>query len=228
MSTRATYRFEHPNAAPITYYIHHDGFLEGAARYLLAACLHTNARGHLPEQFLRANDRAEFTCDHRAHSDTQYHYTIDANHQLLAEQRVSFTTTWRTAYFGPLIDFIRAYAGIQLVRFNNRYLNKNGAGLLALHQLGLASHAFDKGWTGNAGSHTNDTWNLYRLYVQAFGADAISERIRASIEAADQILCKTWESTYGANAYEEWRRAFRTQALTEPSAQPTNLIANHQ
>ena len=79
MSTRATYRFEPDSngiTAGTTFYIHHDGYPEGAAAYLYAMLDHGNTHGGLADRFHRANERAELTSSHYVHGDTDYRYTI--------------------------------------------------------------------------------------------------------------------------------------------------------
>jgi hypothetical protein len=85
MSTRATYRFEdgpkpydYLRHGPITFYVHHDGYPAGAALYFYQMLTHERERGNggLAEQFIRANEGAEFTRSHSAHGDTEYRYDI--------------------------------------------------------------------------------------------------------------------------------------------------------
>lgn len=88
MSTRATYRFrtagraEYNRHGPITFYIHHDGYEDGAAVYfwrMLVGDQSRGVRGGLPERFLRANTGAEFTSSHEAHGDTEYRYDVEGS-----------------------------------------------------------------------------------------------------------------------------------------------------
>ena len=76
---RATYQFK-DDRLDITFYIHHDGYPTGAARYFkkmrdyedkMKTCNHG-----LAEVFFRANDNAEFTQSHEYHGDTDYQYTL--------------------------------------------------------------------------------------------------------------------------------------------------------
>lgn len=86
MSTRATYRInparrdEYARHRGITFYIHHDGYEDGAAVYfwrMLTGDASRGVRGGLAERFLRANLGAEFTSSHEAHGDTEYRYDLE-------------------------------------------------------------------------------------------------------------------------------------------------------
>ena len=81
MSTRATYEFNWLQCGKqcrTTFYIHHDGYPEGAAAYIYRSMC-SGCHGGLPERFLRENGRAEFTNSHSIHGDTEYRYTITIN-----------------------------------------------------------------------------------------------------------------------------------------------------
>ena len=80
MSTRATYGFEdrHGNTI-VTYYIHHDGYPQGAAMYFWNMCnvLLKGTSANLATVFCNANERAEVTTSHEAHPDTEFRYQVD-------------------------------------------------------------------------------------------------------------------------------------------------------
>ena len=91
MSTRATYEIDRT-----TFYIHHDGYLEGAAYYFWLAIREYSRLAehdcHLPFEpagdgfkgaFYRANRKAEITESHAAHGDTEYRYTLNTADMLL-------------------------------------------------------------------------------------------------------------------------------------------------
>lgn len=77
MSTRATYEID-----GFTFYIHHDGYPEGAAMYFNNALKWPQqAEERAPnasfaDDFMRANPRAELTESHDAHADTEFRYTV--------------------------------------------------------------------------------------------------------------------------------------------------------
>lgn len=103
MSTRATYSFEN-----VTYYIHYDGYPEGAAQYIQAALL-ADGRGGLQSQFLRANELAEITESHGIHGDTEYRYTFSKD-RVVAEKEVKDRDGEFQVFFnGTVYEFINIY-----------------------------------------------------------------------------------------------------------------------
>ena len=95
MSTRATYQINdkryNNETRKMTFYIHHDGYKEGAAHYfynMIETLTGTgegykaNSKGGNIEAFLRANYNAEITESHNAHGDTEYRYTLNADNTL--------------------------------------------------------------------------------------------------------------------------------------------------
>lgn len=191
MTTRATYQISVPNSRPITFYIHCDGYPQGAAHYFLKACLLEGARGGLAEQFLRANARAEFAGDHAHYGDTEYRYTVDGQHRLRMDARVNFTESWECKYLGSLADFIEAKTGTKLLRFQGRYMTSDMAGAHALQILERVSHALSIGMTGNASAHVGDARKLAEAYSAAFGQGDVLTKIEAAIEAAERAIKDT-------------------------------------
>ena len=131
MSTRATYQIN-----DTIFYIHHDGYVEGAAAYLLNMCRACNVidntgesfqvidrgqtRGGLEFAFIRGNGNCEPTDSHEAHEDTEYRYVVtsgkglsfmDSEPMLKAYARVNFSDNWKTIYDGTLAYFINKYVG---------------------------------------------------------------------------------------------------------------------
>lgn len=119
MSTRATYKID-----GVTFYIHHDGYPEGAASYFdamlkasleLEDCGYERSRyaGGYAEQFLRANDRAEFTHSHEMHGDTEYRYNLDGRGNLTAYKRTSGwgcdEPEFECFYVGPVHEFVNQH-----------------------------------------------------------------------------------------------------------------------
>ena len=114
MGTRATYQFQATNFAPSqTFYIHWDGYPEGAAVYFEAMLKCENSRSGLAGQFFRANELAEFTESHKLHADTEYRYNIsyDGNGEAVVEmlKRVDFGDTWERSLPMPIEQFIEMY-----------------------------------------------------------------------------------------------------------------------
>jgi len=129
MSTRATYEFQATkriyrdgqnwhDAPDITLYVHHDGYLAGAAAKLdFDGAICTTA-----ESFIRHNAKAEITDSHDSHGDTDFRYTVywddrGSRAQILAEKRYYANTEdnesgkdyWKPVFDGALISFIIAY-----------------------------------------------------------------------------------------------------------------------
>lgn len=87
MSTRATYHFP---ATRTTFYIHSDGYPDGAAGYLFRALVfeadmgfggfeesYAKSAGGFADRFHRANHRAELTTSADDHGDLEYRYTVE-------------------------------------------------------------------------------------------------------------------------------------------------------
>ena len=129
MSTRATYQINDK-----IFYIHHDGYVEGAAAYLFNMCQASpvidktgegysvldrgQTRGGLEFAFIRGNGNCEPTDSHEAHADTEYRYVVtsgkglsymDTQPMLKAYARVNFSDDWKTIYDGTLVDFVNKY-----------------------------------------------------------------------------------------------------------------------
>jgi hypothetical protein len=114
MSTRATYKIEdHKNNAKIYFYIHHDGYPAGAARYFnnMLESYKTDTSRSYATHFLLANKNAEFTVHHDWHSDIDYCYNIwicqNKQCQIIAYEEVDGGK--QIMYDGKLEDFIKFY-----------------------------------------------------------------------------------------------------------------------
>lgn len=132
MSTRGTYQFEN-----LTFYIHHDNYLEGAARYFYKMveasikintspdALHPiddhNTRGGMEFAFIRGIGNADLSKGHDHHSDTEFRYflntsdlgvvTINAQEKMWTEIEGD-KVHWRVVYNGELSEFINKYAEV--------------------------------------------------------------------------------------------------------------------
>ena len=110
MSTRATYLLPAGDISqPICFYIHYDGYLEGAAHYFYKMHQCKNKRSALAGRFFRANAYAEFTRSHETHGDTEYQYTINYQGILSVRQKESFNGEWRSIYEGLWYEFVNQY-----------------------------------------------------------------------------------------------------------------------
>ena len=76
MSTRATYTIISAFDEQTHFYIHHDGYEEGAASYFYKMIDCSNQHGGNVERFIRANERAELIIDPAQHGDTEFHYVL--------------------------------------------------------------------------------------------------------------------------------------------------------
>ena len=107
MSTCATYRFVDSN---VTYYIHYDGYLEGAAIYF--SKIVDDPIEKWSENFGKKNDTAEMTADHSAHDNTEYRYDIYTDGTVIV-QCVHYDNferlIWESVYCGSLKDFVDTY-----------------------------------------------------------------------------------------------------------------------
>ena len=103
MSTRATYqfiRFDDDESVSVTVYKHHDGYPEGAVRWLTNTVVDLVCHGELvsnslrysihPKEvahaFMRANSKhgfMEITPSYTDHADTDYHYVITPHFSVL-------------------------------------------------------------------------------------------------------------------------------------------------
>lgn len=214
MSTRATYSFlkkADDHKPSVTFYVHYDGYPEGAAQYLAAACMFENERGSLAENFLRANDRAEFTGSHETHGDTEYRYTVKRDSVTVES---GYGDEWSVIYSGDLAEFIKANGGPELMQYQGRYMTREKANQKLMAVLEQASHAMQKGWTGNASSYVNDAWRMRKVVLAHFGMDSFLEGVARSIEAMDRISCIKYgwaEACSPEAAYQKWFEAFRAE-----------------
>ena len=90
MSTRANYIFKSGRKTLATFYIHHDGYPEGAAEYFHKALIYGNGKINSPDTFLRANDACEIS---DIHGDIEYLYELDVNTQKIKIYKIVFTET---------------------------------------------------------------------------------------------------------------------------------------
>jgi hypothetical protein len=89
MSTRANYIFKSGRKTLATFYIHHDGYPEGAAGYFQNALLLGDGMIDSPDVFLRANDRCESTTC--IHGDIDYLYEFNIKDQTIKVFSIGYT-----------------------------------------------------------------------------------------------------------------------------------------
>jgi len=114
MSTRATYQIR-SGFSTVTFYIHHDGYLSGAASYFKDTLdlMRISGRPLLP-CFLWANKRAYLTDEHEAHGDTEYRYDIESELDdmlVAAYKRKSYDSdVFEMEWSGPIHNFVIQHA----------------------------------------------------------------------------------------------------------------------
>lgn len=88
MSTRANYSFIKNNKTLVTFYIHHDGYPEGAANYFQKALLLGNGRIDSPDTFTRANTEAKIC--YNLMGDIEYHYIFNIDTQIIKVEKMYY------------------------------------------------------------------------------------------------------------------------------------------
>lgn len=101
MSTRANYRID-----DVLFYIHHDGYPEGAADYFNDAIIKNNGR-LTAGAFMRANERCEFSDG--LHGDIEYFYNYNSKEDILRAYSVDFEGEKTLFFNGSIFDFINEY-----------------------------------------------------------------------------------------------------------------------
>ena len=113
MSTRATYSFEldfQPSETQIvSFYIHHDGYPEGAASYFWNMHKAKHYRGGLAERFIKSNPiQCELTVSHEHHEDTEYQYSM-SNEGYLTAKYCNYGEEFIVFFEGHYSEFINKY-----------------------------------------------------------------------------------------------------------------------
>jgi len=107
MSTRATYQFDSEYFGRQTFYIHHDGYLHGAAKYFRKAVnFQENRFAHLAAKFFRANDRAEFTSAAEDHADIDFRYEVTGKRLVVRHIEDYPMDDWKVVFEGSLDEFL--------------------------------------------------------------------------------------------------------------------------
>lgn len=217
MSTRATYEFTANTIAHVpgmTFYIHHDGYPEGAAHYFRAALTYTNWRGGLPGQFVRANDNAEFTGHGMdVHGDTEFHWKVTPGPipHLHGYHRTP-GGSWQTCYVGPLLDFVNKHTAT--TQHEKLIAAPHGAGYLTANDLAdkiadkieHANAILAKGWTGNAAATATEAWRMIEALHRAWPEyEALPQCLR-TLDRLDARLVEAYNNGWTLDA---WRARFR-------------------
>jgi len=114
MATRATYSFDDRYNDQFTFYIHWDGYPEGAARYFWNMHQHSHYKGELADCFIKGNlMSAEVTRDHECHRDTDYRYYMTKDSVLMAIKVIRFDNNsvkvFEKFFHGHYAEFINLY-----------------------------------------------------------------------------------------------------------------------
>lgn len=160
MGTRATYKIEGH-----FFYIHWDGYLEGAATYFLNM-LSTQSKGGYAEAFLRGNDQASFTESHDAHGDTEYRYDYDGK-VLKAYKGNWDNDEWELVFEGSIVKFISEYAETLIVSLPYEVLPIDLALSSMSSTLAETKRFVDSGHTGNASSSARDLRKICVAIISA-------------------------------------------------------------
>lgn len=122
MSTRATYEFNNEMGSQ-TFYIHYDGYAEGAASYFINMLTYSGegrART-FSEMFYRGNDLAEFTVDKNYHGDTKFHYEINEKEQKISMYTHSWDGPFKLIQVLSFDEFINKYSDVNIKKFKYKY-----------------------------------------------------------------------------------------------------------
>jgi len=174
MSTRATYQIN-----GTTFYVHHDGYPQGAATYFANAA-NSDSLGGLAEKFIRANYKAEFTTDHEAHGDTEYRYTVNGD-QITVEARVDFGETWKIEFSGFLFAFMCENTDDDWSSVNGNLISSDALEDVASKQIQQAIELNATGQVGNARMAANDAARMARTT----GNDALVRFADAVVKACE-------------------------------------------
>ena len=91
MSTRANYEFYANGKLQTRFYIHHDGYPQGAAVYFHKALLKNGGHAlhsYFTDAFYRANENCEISPN--VHSDIEYLYQYDVELEILSVIKIDY------------------------------------------------------------------------------------------------------------------------------------------
>lgn len=113
MSTRANYEFYNKNEElEARFYIHSDGYCEGAASYFNNALIYNNGSTYeIENAFFRANKNCEMSG--QLHGDIEYIYKYRASSGKLTVYQTNFEvdnpSLWLTVFSGTIYEFVNKY-----------------------------------------------------------------------------------------------------------------------
>lgn len=186
MSTRATYQFN-SELATVTYYVHYDGYAEGAAQYFREAMLHENQRGGLASAFIRANDYAEVTGGHDSHWDTAFRWTVDGD--TLIGQTGDFDGVPENCYVGSLLAFVNMHhePDEKICLYEDNYYSKEGLVESALSYVNNAKAEDERGRARSAFDAAENARDLLEVLDAGYSGYADTEEYKAMRAEIDAI-----------------------------------------
>ena len=105
MSTRATYEFN-SNGVSNFVYIHHDGYMSGAANYFRKMMNSVGEGITYYNAFIESNvDCVHLAQSHEDHADTEYRYVLDATGWLTVYE---CQDEWMQVYGSSIEDFLKS------------------------------------------------------------------------------------------------------------------------
>lgn len=191
MSTRATYTIEEYDRSERVhcnhFYIHSDGYSEGAATYLYKTFL----KGHnqnLTTDFIRANDQAQLIVDPNHHGDTEFHYVLNNKGRLTQSARDFDSDSWKLIYHGSVMEFINKHDKF----IDNASLMTYEKGESYLHCFPLSTKIKNiSGYLNGITSHPSGTGNC-RYYITSILKDIDFIRV-----CHDECTAEEWNFNEG-------------------------------
>lgn len=159
MSTRATYRFR---ASRTTFYVHCDGYPEGAAKKFADSLVAEGQASTYMEGFVRANLDAQWIYDEPG--DTEYHYELDDRVEgeptIRVDEREDVGGEFRSIYIGPLSNWLEQELKRVFLSVNGAVMSMSFALEIVGKKIAYVELANEKGWRGNASSVAREAWVL--------------------------------------------------------------------
>ena len=194
MSTRATYSFENERTGVTnTVYIHHDGYPKGAAQYMYDAIKQGSADFFFA--FIRANERAEATESHDAHSDTEWRYVFYHQGTQVQVQSKSWNDDgepeWNEYANCSIAEFIERELGIVLLNYKRGLHTAEEIIQSIADDLTSALRTAAMGSIGNASSAAGEIWRAIDAFDGLIDEQHLEQARRVCRGIADLIVAKS-------------------------------------
>jgi len=204
MSTRGTYTIKQKEydgrIRTQHFYIHHDNYESGSALYFKMFVEHPNQRGLSICRFIRSIVNCEITEDPKHHGDTEFHYELDEELNLLA---YTIQRDWKTEgkcsqtcfYNGDLAGYLNKYlepipnswgepVKADYRMFKNGILSKHDLEQLYIKEVAQGLDYISRGHNGNADYNFKTAYAIHKeLSPQGetpneilFACDILSQR----------------------------------------------------